>query len=117
MNSILKAGKYMYAIPFAIFGIFHFAAADSMAQMAFGSPILVYITGAALIAASVSILIGKMDKLGATLLGVFLILMALIVHREAAMSGDMTNFLKDLALAGAAWMYALNLSKDKAVIG
>ncbi len=117
MNAILNAGKYLYAIPFGLFGIFHLMNADMMKGMAFGSSILVYITGICLIAASVSMIIGKMDKLATTLLGVFCILMVLLVHREAMMGGDMTMGLKDLALAGAAWMYAGNMAKDNAVIG
>jgi len=120
MNTILGLGKYLYAIPFAIFGIFHFMNADAMAGMAFGSPILVYLTGLALIAAAVSILIGKMDKLGATLLALFLLLTAFLVHFGGALNGDQastSSFLKDIMLAGAAMMYANNVAKDPAVIG
>lgn len=120
MNAILSIGKYLYAIPFAIFGIFHFMNAQAMAGMAFGSAFLVYLTGAALIAATISILIGKLDKLAATLLALFLILTALLVHLQGATAGDQSatsSFLKDLALAGAAMMYAKNASRDNAVIG
>lgn len=81
---------------------------------------MVYITGIALILAAVSIYIGKYDKLATTLLAVFLLLTALIVHLPGAMDGDqasMSNMLKDLALAGAAMMYAAGLSRDQAVIG
>lgn len=35
----------------------------------------------------------------------------------AAMDGDAGNFLKDLMLAGAAWMYAGHVAKDNSVIG
>lgn len=120
MNAVLGIGKYLFAIPFLIFGVFHFMGAEAMAGMAFGSVILVYVTGAALVAATVSILIGKMDKLATVLLGVFLLLTALLVHLNPAMGGDQGatgSLLKDIALAGAAWMYAGNLARDKAVIG
>ena len=120
MNAILNIGKYLYAIPFAIFGVFHFMNAQAMAGMAFGSTILVYLTGVALIAATISILIGKVDKLAATLLALFLILTAVLVHLPGATEGDQastSNLLKDLALAGAAMMYARNAAKDNAVIG
>jgi putative oxidoreductase len=120
MNAILNLGKYLYALPFAVFGIFHFMGADAMKDTAFGSPILVYLTGAALVAATVSMLIGKMDKLAAVLLAVFLLLMVFLVHLQGAMAGEqgpMANLLKDLMLAGAALMYAGNVAKDNAVIG
>lgn len=120
MNAILNAGKYLYAVPFAVFGIFHFMNANDMAGMAFGSSILVYLTGACLIAATVSILIGKYDKLATVLLSVFLLLTAFLVH-AAGISEDnpqgVSNMLKDLMLAGASMMYAKNLAKDPAVIG
>jgi uncharacterized membrane protein YphA (DoxX/SURF4 family) len=117
MNAVLNLGKYLFAVPFAVFGVFHFMYAEAMKGMAFGSTILVYITGAALVAATVSMLIGKMDKLAAVLLAVFLLLTAFLVHLNDAMAGDPGAFLKDLALAGAALMYAGHAAKDNAVIG
>lgn len=120
MNAVLNIGKFLFAISFLIFGIFHFMNAEAMAGMAFGSSLLVYLTGLALILATVSILLGRMDKLGTVLLGVFLLLTAFLVHLNGAMAGDQmatAAFLKDMALAGAAWMYAAHAAKDSAVIG
>ncbi len=126
MNGILGLGKYLFAVPFAVFGIMHLMNADAMAGMTpFGGSIIVYITGLALIAAAVSIFIGKYDKLGTALLGLMLLLFALLVHARGlsaatdagASAASMGSLLKDLSLAGAAWMYAGSLSKDKSVIG
>ncbi len=126
MNSILNLGKYLYAIPFAIFGLMHLASGPQMAGMVPlpGGAIWVYITGVGLIAAAVSMLIGKYDKLGTALLGLMLLIFALSIHLPGVMSGDearvmssMPNFMKDLSLAGAAWMYAGSLAKDSSVIG
>ena len=126
MNSILGLGKYLFAVPFAVFGIMHLMNADAMAGMApFGGSIMVYITGLALIAAAVSIIIGKMDKLATALLGLMLLLFVLLIHAKglanAADAGAsamaMSGLLKDLALAGAAWMYSASLAKDNSVIG
>lgn len=117
MNAVLSIGKYLFAIPFAVFGIFHLIYAENMKGIAFGSTILVYLTGLALIAGSVSLLIGKLDKLAAVLLAVFLLLTAFLVHLNAAMAGDAASFLKDIMLSGAALIYAGNLAKDNAVIG
>lgn len=122
MNAILGLGKWLYAAPFLVFGLFHFMGAKGMAEMMSppGGEIMVYITGAALVAAAVSMFIGKMDKLAATLLGVMLLLFVLILHLPGAMEGNQlstTMVLKDLSMAGAAWMYARHVAKDNAVIG
>jgi len=114
MNWLTRTlGRFLFAIPFAVFGLFHFMNANAMAAMVPipGGAIWIYVTGACLLAAAVSIIIGKKDKLATFLLGVFLILTVLTVHLPGVMAdsadpGPMTNLLKDLALAGAAWMYA-----------
>jgi putative oxidoreductase len=116
MNTITGLGKYLFAIPFAVFGVLHFLNAEEMAPMAFGSTIIVYITGVCLIAASVSMLIGKKDKLAAILLALFLIGTAVLVHIKAMSGGDemaMGLALRDLALAGAALMYAHSIAQDR----
>ena len=115
MNGILKLGKWLFAIPMLIFGAMHLMNANAMAGMVPlpGGAIWIYITGLGLIAAAIAIFIGKMDKLAATLLGVMLLIFALSIHLPGVMSGDearmmasMPNMLKDLALAGGAFMYA-----------
>lgn len=120
MDGLLKLGRYLFAIPMAVFGVNHFTDASTMAGYApFGGEIIIYITGLTLILAAISLIIGKYDKLAAFLLGIFLLLTALTVWLPAIMNGageQMPNFLKDLALAGGAWGYAL-MAKDDAVIG
>lgn len=118
MNGIIGLGKYLLAVPMAIFGLMHFMAAKDMAAMApFGGEIMIYFTGVALIAAAVSIIIGKLDKLAAVLLAVMLLLF-IIPH--AQMVGEdpaqMSPILKNIGLAGAALMYA-SMARDNAVIG
>ncbi len=117
MNGLLNLGKYFFAVPFAIFGIMHLISANEMAAMAPGGAITVYITGIAHLAAAVSIFIGKYDKLATTLLGVMLLLF-IIPHAQGMAENpqEMGNILKNIALAGGAWMYATHLSKDKSVI-
>lgn len=120
MNAVLSLGKYLFAIPFAVFGVFHFMNAEAMAGMAFGQTALVYVTGAALILAAISMLIGKLDKLAAVLLALMLIIFVLVIHLTGAMEGDqssMTMLLKDLMLAGGALIYAKSAASDPSVIG
>ena len=128
MNAFLSLGRWLFAIPFAVFGLFHFMNAQAMADYVVpaympAKIIWVYLSGAGLVAATVSMLIGKYDKLATTLLSVFLLLLVVMVHLPGAMSGtemaqnSISMLLKDTSLAGAAMMYALNYAKDRSVVG
>ncbi len=117
MNNLPVAGKYMFAIPMAVFGIFHLMNANGMSGMvpSFipGGVIWVYLTGVALIAAAVAIIIGKRAKMATQLLGLMLLLFAILVHLVAVTNGNdssMPSLLKDLALAGGAWYMSGHLS-------
>lgn len=118
ITTLINAGKYFYAIPFIIFGFFHFAGAQDMAQSMLGDcPVgvyLVYFTGLALILAGISIIIDKMARLATLLLALMLFLFIVSMHIPAmmnaasdmAMQMSMAAALKDLALMGAALSYA-----------
>lgn len=118
MNNLPSAGRYMYAIPMAIFGLFHFMNGSQMAGMvpSFipGGVFWVYLTGLALIAAAVAIIIGKKAKLATRLLGLMLLIFALTIHLVNVINGNMEagmpSLLKDTALAGAAWFMSAHLS-------
>ena len=117
MKSLGFIGKLMYAGPMAMFGIFHFMGADDMKGMVpdyLPAPVVfVYLTGVALILAAVAIVIGKKAKLATQLLGLMLALFALLLHFSGFMNQDPVGssmFLKDLALAGAAWFMSSHLS-------
>lgn len=117
MNGIIGLGKYIYALPFAFFGVMHFMNADQMAGMAPGGAVMVYIAGAALIAASISIIIGKLDKLASVLLALLLLLFAIPHFQNLAENQmEMGNILKNVGLAGGALLYA-GQAKDNSVIG
>jgi len=124
MNAFLSLGRWLFAIPFAIFGLLHFMNGSQMVDMIptyLPVPYLwLFLAGAGLVSASVAMLLGKYDKLAATLLGVELILFVLLLHLPAIMRGEqmaMSVLLKDLTLAGAALLYAQYVAKDRAVIG
>jgi uncharacterized membrane protein len=116
MNSLIGLGKYLFAIPMAVFGIMHFSAANDMAAMAPGGVFMVYLTGLALIAAAVSIILGKYDKLASVLLGIMLLLF-ILPHAQnlSTNSMELINILKNVALAGGAFMYA-SMAKDSTYI-
>lgn len=112
MNILTSTGaRIIFAVPFAVFGLFHFMNGAAMAGMVPipGGVFWVYLTGAALIAASICILIKKQARLACLLLALLLAIFALSVHLPGALEGNqmsITNFLKDLSLAGAALCFA-----------
>ncbi len=117
MNALIGLGRYIFAIPFAVFSIFHFMYADAMAGMAPGGAIMVYVSGAAMLMAAIAIFIGKYDKLACVLLALLLLLYILLVHAKGLPDqGPMSSLLKDLGLLGGALM-AASQARDKSVIG
>ena len=107
--------RYLYAIPFGIFGVMHFMNASQMAGMVPipGGEIWVYLIGVALIAACVSIIIQKYTKLACLLLALMLIIFVLSMHLPGVISDPenavaMSSLLKDTALAGGALILANN---------
>ncbi|MGF1638080.1 MAG: DoxX family protein [Cyclobacteriaceae bacterium] len=112
MNALTTiVARLLFAVPLAVFGLFHFMGANEMAGMvpSFipGGVIWVYITGAALLAASLSIIINKQAKLACLLLGIMLLIFALTIHLPAMENQvSMTMLLKDVALAGAAFAFS-----------
>lgn len=115
INSLIKTGKYFYAVPFVIFGLFHFMSGPEMAKTFFSDcPIgiyLVYVSGLALVLAGVSLIINKKARLAMLLLALLLLIMIVSIHLPAVMGGSemaMPALLKDIALMGAALTYAGN---------
>lgn len=113
-----SVARILYGLPFAVFGILHFMNASAMAGMVPipGGVFWVYLTGLAMLAASISIIIEKYTRLACILLGVMLIIFVLSVHLPAVIGGEMQstmpNLLKDLALAGGAWVLAGNYESE-----
>lgn len=109
------AGRFLYALPMLVFGVFHFVNADKMTGYIpayLGMPAFwVYLTGAALVAAALAIMVGKWAQLAATLLGVMLLGFVLLIHLPGVLNPEtmmmaMPALLKDVALAGAAFLLA-----------
>ena len=107
--------RILYALPFAVFGINHFIYAKNMQGMIpsfFPLKIYwVYLTGAALIAASLSIITKIQAKLAAFLLALMLAVFIVTIHipglfNEQTWQMSMVSLLKDLSLAAAALLIA-----------
>jgi len=112
MKTLSTLGRFIYAIPFIIFGIFHFMNAGAMAGMISKWPVaegLIYISGLALILAGLSIILNIKARLASLLLALLLLIIIIGIHVPAVMKGDqmaMGSLLKDIALMGAAITYS-----------
>lgn len=117
MKTLLSiAGRIVYALPIGVFGLFHFMNASAMAGMVPswipGGIFWIYLTGAALIAAAISIIIRKKAALASFLLGVMLLIFAITIHLPGMIAEQQistTMFLKDAALAGAAFFISAKI--------
>jgi putative oxidoreductase len=122
MNNLKNIGRIVFAIPFAIFGMMHFMMASNMVGMVPswvpGGIFWVYVTGIALIAATISIISKKQIYLASVLLAGLLLIFVLTIHLPGIMGDDqmmkqmaMSGLLKDMSLAGGALLIA-GLFKD-----
>jgi putative oxidoreductase len=126
VNFITNLGKWLFILPFTVFGCMHIAKAEQMTTMipAFmpGGAMWVYLTGFAQIAFAVSVVLGKFDKLSALLCALMLFIFILTLHLPGLSNLQMSqlamnNMLKDIGLIGGALMYAHAFSRDKSVVG
>jgi uncharacterized membrane protein len=112
MKELVSIGRIVYAIPLAFFALGHFSNAPAMAGMVpnyfpGGGVVWVYITGAALAAAAVSIILNKMTQLSGLLLAIMLFIFVFVLHLPGAIKGDqlfIAMAMKDLGMAAGALM-------------
>ncbi len=120
MKKIFILGKWSFTSMFAVFGILHFGPLEySIGYVPSFLPwpaVWVYFSGVCLIAFSLSAWLGKKDQLAAFLLAIMLLLFVILIHIPTAISGNFTGLIaifRDLAMSGAALMYASAFAKDK----
>lgn len=115
VDIIVLIGRILFVFLFLTSGFAHFAKRESMAAYAASrgvpQPMAATLAGGVLLlAGSVSVLLGIWADLGALLLFIFLVPTAVLMHgfwKETdaqAKMNEMTQFSKDMALAGAALM-------------
>jgi len=125
MNAIFGLGRFLFAIPIFIFGINNFVNMVRLESWHTGGKVGVILSGIALIAASISFIIKKYDKLAAVSLAFMLILFVAILHIPSYLNSvdsrdqmnAMSGILQDLIIAGSALLYARHVAADPAVIG
>ncbi|RMI20267.1 MAG: DoxX family protein [Calditrichaeota bacterium] len=113
--------RILYALPFGVFGLFHFMNAQQMSGMVPSflpaATFWVYLTGLALLAACISMIIQKYARLATLLLAIMLGIFILTIHIPGVAAGNqpsMMNLLKDLALAAAALHWSGEFAKQEA---
>lgn len=123
MSTITGLGRYLFALPLVLFGVFHLMGANQMAE-AMRPPlgaIGVYLSGAGMLAAGLSVFLGKYDKLAMVLTALLMVVFIVAIHLPG-LSGPMAqmsqvSILKDLMIAGGALMYAHTMARDSSIIG
>ncbi len=112
MKYAVLIGRFLFSLPFVLFGLNHLMKLDAMSGYAAskGVPAATFVTivtGLLIIAGGLSVMLGYKARIGAWLLVVFLVPTAFIMHNfwgveEAMAQNEMAHFFKDLALAGGA---------------
>ena len=123
MKNILNLGKWMFIIPFAVFGILHFGPLEFSIEyvpdfLPF-KPFWVYFSGICLIAFALSSALKKWDKLASIFLALELLLFVVLIQIPRAVEGDFISFIgifRDTAMAGAALLYAKYIAVDQRFI-
>ncbi len=105
--------RYVFAVPFGVFGLSHFMDPSGMAGLVPipGGVVWIYVTGVAMLAACISIIIQKYTRWACLLLALMLIIFVLTLHLPGVISDPentrvMSNLLKDSSLAGGALILA-----------
>lgn len=121
-DSLHKLGRYFFAVAILAFGVQHFVYARFGAGLGPpwfpGRPLWAYLTGVALLAAGVAILVGKKARVAAALLGTMLFLFFLLLHVSRVTArlhdpGPWTSGFEVLALSGGALLLAGTAPRDR----
>ncbi len=123
MNAVTAIGKYLFGISFVIFGFLYLINAQAMTSMTElpGGVIWVYVSGLAMLLAGVAVLIGKKDAVATFFLGILFLMYVFLLHLPIVVNTNGTDaiatslLLRDLALAGAAFVYSRSAAKDRTV--
>jgi uncharacterized membrane protein len=117
LDLLLKSGRYLFAVSSIVFGIDHFLLLRFIASLIPawfpGALFWAYFTGAAFVAAGISIAIKTMDRLAAVLQGTMFLLWFLFLHAPRLMSAPRSHNPNEwssafiaLGMCGASWIMA-----------
>ena len=123
MNAVMLVGRILFAFMFVMSGFNHLAKAEAMAGYAaykkVPAPKLAnLLSGVIMLLGGLSIILGVYADLGAVVLAVLLVAMAVKMHdfwnaQGEAKQPEMIGFLKNIAMAGGAlFLFAYAATKD-----
>lgn len=122
MNRISTLGKYLFALPMAVFGFLHFGPGEFTLHYVPGwlpyPAFWVYLAGVGLIAFTVAFLLGRKDRLAARLLALELLIFVGMIHIPAMIDGDFPGLIatfRDVAMAGAALLFGEGFARDRSL--
>src|SRR3990170_4508930 len=95
MNAVTVIGRYIFAIPFIIFGVIYLINAEALTSNfpVTGGIAWVYVSGLIMLFAGVAILIRKKDAVASFLLGILFLIYALLLDLPASASANFTDTL------------------------
>ncbi len=126
MKNLTTIGRILFALPFAVFGLNHFIMVDFFTGMLTsfipGTSFTIILTGIALIAASISIILKKYIKLSCILLAILLFVFIVTIHIPQLFDPSkkmlaLLALLKDTSLMGGALMIAGIYQKEETKTG
>ena len=118
MSIVMLIGRILFGLIFIASGVNHFKMVDHMAGYAqskgIPSPkLMVQLSGLACLLGGLSVILGVYADLGALVLAITLIVMAVTMHNfwkvsdPQAKQGEMISFMKNISMAGGAlFMFA-----------
>lgn len=116
-----RLGPYFIAVSMVAFGVQHFIFADvTTAQVPAWIPGTVfgnYLSGAALLAAGMGLLLQRTARMAAALLGMFIFLTVIFIHGPIVVASPRfeTDWCKALVISGGAFLLAGTLPKGRAI--
>ena len=138
MDKILNSGKYIFPLSFLLYVGLHLGKPEVGASFVPDYILFPYFwnyfTLVCMLLFIISAVIGKYDKLAYSLMALYVILMALLVHLPRAMGHEldsngmtgnidrekeleMVNFFRNIMVTGALLAFAKFVAKDKRIIG
>jgi len=127
MDTYLSLGRWFFALPFIVFGVFHFTDAQHFAENIVPSVfpaklLLVYLTGATMLVCGTLMLLEKYDKIAAVILSILMLGFVVVVYlpntfNDVSRAAAVPRLINNLALAGAAMLYAKYVATDRRLFG
>lgn len=138
MDKLLNTGRYLFPLSFLLYIGLHLGKPDTGAAFV---PAFIpfpyfwnYFTALCILLFIVSALIGKYDKMAYSLMALYVVLMALLVHLPRAMGYgldlttmtidinrekelEMVNLFRNMMITGALLGFAKYVSRDKRIMG